>query len=39
MMPVLMACFYHPKQSDLAYETILLSLMEMELMLGAPPAA
>lgn len=39
MMPVLMACFYHPKQPDLAHETVLLSLMEVELMLGAPPAA
>lgn len=38
-MTVLMACFYYPKQSDLAYETVLLSLMEMELMLGVPSAA
>lgn len=31
---VLMTCFYHPKQSDLAYETFRPSLIERELMLG-----
>lgn len=33
--PMLMTCFYHPKQSHLAYETFHPFLIERELMLGA----